>query len=48
MVYVCSACEAKSPVKDDIKHDAEKDKGKKVEIKKTCDKSGTAPHVPAK
>ena len=49
VLYVCEGCEAKSPVQADVKHDEEKHKDKKEKkIKKTCEHSGTAPHVAGK
>lgn len=45
VIYVCEGCGAKSPVKDLVKHDEEKDKkaGKNA-LKRSCEKSGKAPH----
>jgi hypothetical protein len=49
VVFVCELCDGRSPVKDSIKHDEAKHKDKKeAKIKKTCEKSGTAPHAAGK
>jgi len=46
VLWVCEGCEAKHPVKDEVKHDAEKHKDPAVKntLKKTCEKSGRGVH----
>ena len=44
--YACPACGASAYAKEEVKHDEEKHKGKKdLTPKRTCTKSGTAPHI---
>ena len=44
VVYVCKSCGAKAPLKELVKHDEEKDKGKTPELTRTCSGSPKFPH----
>jgi hypothetical protein len=49
VIYVCEGCGARSPIKAILKHDEAKDKdAKKKGVKRTCEKSGSAPHSTGK
>ncbi len=47
VIYVCEGCEAKSTIKDELKHDNEKHKDESLKrtVKKTCERSGRGMHV---
>jgi hypothetical protein len=44
VVYLCKGCGARSPVKELVKHDEAKDKGKTPDVVRTCELSPKFPH----